>query len=322
MKSRPERKWPLPEHACELVDYLYIEDERTNGAPALSGERLGLALDWLVRVVFYRTDRLAHVEELQRCYSRSRRSAQSSSPRGTIFRHHELLPESKVLTLAENGPSALPGDELARLLLNPFRLLDLSDLVAALAPSPWLDLLEKQAREAIGEEEARELFHDYQSAAHARPQQQERELVLRKLGGDAVPCSSARRWEVPLSDETVRAWLAERMYGDPGRTFTMALYFRELDSRPGWTEVELGVAPAPSRNDLTLSVLFPTNERRSFTLEVPPELKADPAATPRPKTRSEPCEPLPAAACTLEEGSSWVGCPPELVLRGYPGAMS
>src|SRR5438105_1192990 len=85
MKSRPERKWPLPEHACELVDYLYIEDERTNGAPALSGERLGLARDWLVRVVFDRTDRLAHVEELQRCYSRSRRPSQGDSSRGTIF---------------------------------------------------------------------------------------------------------------------------------------------------------------------------------------------------------------------------------------------
>jgi hypothetical protein len=316
MKSRPERKWPLPEHACELVDYLYIEDERTSGAPVLSGERLGLAREWLVRVVFDRTDRLAHVEELQRCYSRSRRSSsQGDSSRGTIFRHHELFPEAKALTLAENGPSALPGDELARLLLNPFALLDLSDLVGALAPAPWLDLLEKQARETIGEEEARELLHDYQSAAYARPQQHERELVLRKLGGDAIPCSSARRYEVPISDEPVRAWLAGQMYGDPGRAFAMALYFREMDGRPGWMEVELEVAPAPSRHDLTLSVRFPANERRNFTLEVPPELKADPAATPRPKTRSEPCEPLPAAACTLEGGATWTGMPPELVLR-------
>jgi hypothetical protein len=323
MKPSPQRKWPLPDHACELVDYLYIEDERTNGAPVLSGERLGLGRDWLVRVVFDRTDRLAHVEELQRCYSRSRRSfQQGDAARGTIFRHHELFPEAKALSLAENGPGALAGDEVARLLLNPFALLDLADLVGALAPASWLDLLEQQARETIGEDEARELLHDYQAAAFSRPLQYERELVLRKLGGDAVVGSVARRWEVPTPEESVRLWLAETMYGDPQQVFAMAMFIRAVDGRPGWMEVELEVTPAPSHNDLTLSVVFPTNERRSFTLEVPPERKADPTAPSRPKTRSEPCEPLPAAACDIQEVVSWTGNPPELVLRGRPGRMS
>jgi hypothetical protein len=323
MKPSPQRKWPLPEEACELVDYLYIEDERTNGAPALSGERLDLARDWLVRVIFQRTDRLAHVEELQRCYGRSRRSSQRGDANGgTIFRHHELFAESKALTLAEKGPADLAGDELARLLLNPFALLDLADLVGALAPAPWLDLLEKQARGNVSEDEARELLQEYQSAAYSRPQVEERELILRKLGGDAVPGSSARRWEIPVPEESGRAWLAEQMYGDAAQKFAMVLYFRPVDGRPDWMEVELEVAPAPSRSDLTLSVLFPTNERRNFTLEVPPELKVDPSAAPRPKTRSEPCDPLPVAACELQEGATWTGCPPELVLRGYPGTMS
>jgi hypothetical protein len=323
MKPNPQRKWPLPEDACELVDYLYIEDERTNGAPALSGERLGLARQWLIRVVFHRVDRLAHVEELQRSYARSRRcSTQGTSPRGTIFRHHELFPEAKSLALAENGPAKLSGDELARLLLNPFALLDLADLVGALAPAAWLDLLEIQARETIGEEEAHELLNEHKSAKSNRAHQHEHELILRKLGGDAVAGSSAQRWEVPMPEESVRSWLAEQMYGDGGRAFSMGLYVRPVDGRPDLMEVELEVAPAPTRNDLTLRVLFATNERRSFTLEVPPELKVDPTSVARPKTRSEPCEPLPVAACMMQEGASWTGCPPELVLRGYPGAMS
>ncbi len=323
MKPSPQRKWPLPDHACELVDYLYIEDERTNGTPKLSGERLDLARDWLVRVVFQRTDRLAHVEELQRCYGRSRRSsAQGDSSRGTMFRHHELFAEPKALALAENGPATLAGDVLARLLLNPFALLDLADLVGALAPAPWLDLLDQQARETIGEGEARELLLDYQAAAYGAPVQHERELILRKLGGDAVPGSSARRWEVPTPEESLRTWLAEQMYGNPQQAFSMVLFIRAVDGRPDWMEAELEVTPAPSHKDLTLSVAFPTNERRSFTLEVPPEVKADPTAAPRPKTRSEPCEPLPAAACDIQEVLSWTGCPPELVLRGYLGRMS
>ncbi len=224
MKSSPDRKWPLPDDARELIDYLYIEDERTHGQPSLPADRLDLARDWLVRIVFQRTDRLAHVEELKRRYRSSPRRG-TGAGRGSIFRHHELLGEAKALALSQNGPITLDSHELARLLLNPFALLDLTDLVEATLPAAWLDRQEEQARATTSENEALELMQEYQADRACRPQRRERELLLRLTGGERGG-SSALRWDLPAPDEAVRAWLAEQMYGDPARGFTMALYAR------------------------------------------------------------------------------------------------
>jgi hypothetical protein len=69
------------------------------------------------------------------------------------------------------------------------------------------------------------------------------------------------------------------------------------------------VEPAPTHQDLVLAITFPAGGERLFTLKK--------RAKPRPKTRSAPCKPLPAAAFEFKGTPEWRedAWPPELVLR-------
>ena len=55
------------------------------------------------------------------------------------FRHSTLLPEALAMAVVEGGVDRLPEDELARLLLDPYALWDLFDLINSQWSDYWIN---------------------------------------------------------------------------------------------------------------------------------------------------------------------------------------
>jgi predicted dehydrogenase len=70
----------------------------------------------------------------------------------SMFRHHELLPERRAEVVAELGVKALAADEMARLLLNPYALWDLADLIDATQPEAWVEAMVALGWDLLGQE--------------------------------------------------------------------------------------------------------------------------------------------------------------------------
>jgi hypothetical protein len=76
------------------------------------------------------------------------------------FRHHAFLSTNQASAILERGPDALhdrsrfpegEGIEMARLLLNPYALWDLTDLVDSLLPDYWLNRMTEYGQELATE---------------------------------------------------------------------------------------------------------------------------------------------------------------------------
>jgi hypothetical protein len=154
MKSTATYQVPEAEH--KLLTQLHLSDEATNGHPVLPAEQVGLAREWLARVLLESDPWIAHVRQLEHCYQ-----ARFSTPLPRIltewqpyirpdtaagFRHNQLLPEAEARSLAEKGPDDYPPDKLARLLLNPVALWDVSDLISTFLPDYWLPRMDELGR--------------------------------------------------------------------------------------------------------------------------------------------------------------------------------
>jgi hypothetical protein len=146
----------LPEAERNLLANLHLSDEETNGSPVLPAEQLGLARAWLARVLLEPDPWIAHIRQLEHFYQ-----ARFSTPLPRIltewrpyirpdtavgFRHTQLLPESEARALAEKGPDDYPPEKLARLLLNPVALWDVSDLISTFLPDYWLPRMDELGR--------------------------------------------------------------------------------------------------------------------------------------------------------------------------------
>jgi hypothetical protein len=244
------------------------------------------------------------------------------------FRHNELLPEGKVLAVAERGPDTLTDAELTTLLLNPLALWDVADVINAMLPEYWLGRMNEVGRQLM-EEYGLEVTipglpsdaPERKPKASGRRRRREREPALTR-GRAGVEAGEGGAWNLLFRDEAAQALarrIAEHAYGDPDRAFTLRLYRLPVEGQPNLFQAEVGLSPAPTKNDLVLVVTFPAGGERTFTLEVPPEVKADPEAEPRERTRSEPSEPLPAEAFEFQGGGEWRddAWPPSLVVRSH-----
>lgn len=109
------------------------------------------------------------------------------------------------------------------------------------------------------------------------------------------------RWPLSCPDDGAGRALAraigERCYGNPEQAVTLTLHVTQAEDVGGKVLAELEVSPPPSREPLAVTVEFSTADRRTFTAAVP--------VSPRPSTRSGPCEPLPAGA-TRARGGVWL----------------
>lgn len=108
----------------------------------------------------------------------------------------------------------------------------------------------------------------------------------------------AAHWPLSILDDATGQALAraigERCYGNPEQAVTLTLHVTQAEDAGGKVLAELEVAPPPVREPLAITVEFSSGDRRTFTAAVP--------VSPRPSTRSGPCEPLPAVAAQARGG--------------------
>jgi hypothetical protein len=336
----------VPRDERNLLADLRLADEETNGRPTLTAEQASRAREWFTRLMVDGRSANGHIQLLQEFYQGT--FAPPSLPRWLCregppparrtdpnagFRHYQLLPEEKALAVAERGPEALTDEELAVLLLNPFALWDLADLILTLLPRYWMDIFG-----AVGKEEMERLGRelplpgiDYipdepdKTERRSNRRRQRPQLAVSLRGQASLESSGSGGYTLGFGDDAAKALqrkIAEHLYGDANRSFTLTLYCLPVTGQPEQVRAELEVAPAPTRSDLTLTITFPTGDRRAFALAIPPQ-PTDPEEEPRATTRSLPCAPLPAAAFEFKGGSEWRDevWPPELVLRSLPETL-
>lgn len=111
----------------------------------------------------------------------------------------------------------------------------------------------------------------------------------------------AAHWPLSTADDeagrSLARTLGERCYGNPEQAVTLKLHVTQAEDGGGKVLAELEVSPPPSREPLAITVEFCTGDRRTFTAAVP--------VSPRPSTRSGPCDPLPAEAARAR-GGVWI----------------
>jgi hypothetical protein len=147
----------MSEEDRELVTSLHASDEATQGRPQLPPEQVERAREYLALLVTAGEAEMVHLDLLQEFYRTKfryllERCFWQGGPRpqhqpGPGFRHNQFLPAEKVQAVAERGPGVLSPDELAELLLNPYALRDLADLIDYSYPDYWQPRLDQLARE-------------------------------------------------------------------------------------------------------------------------------------------------------------------------------
>jgi hypothetical protein len=141
----------------ELLTSLHASDEATQGRPQLPAEQVERARDYLALILTAGEAEMAHIDILQESYRTKFRYPMTrwfwqGEPRprhepAPGFRHNRFLPAEKAQAVAERGPGVLSPDELAELLLNPYALWDLFDLIHYTFPDYWEPRLEQHAWE-------------------------------------------------------------------------------------------------------------------------------------------------------------------------------
>jgi hypothetical protein len=139
-----------------VIVNLHISDQQTKGRPLLPPSEVPTARQWLMEAMTD-PDKLeehyALLSELYRCLFRrptNRRDRWEGeppeAPRVESFTHYELLPEERARAVEERGPGILTEEEVANLLLNPFALHDLVDLISTRLPDWWIEPLAEAGR--------------------------------------------------------------------------------------------------------------------------------------------------------------------------------
>lgn len=322
----------VPNEQRDLIVNLFISDNETGGQPALKPEDVAPAREWLVRVLLEYDCLLAHIDLLQELYRAKFRYPRPRWDRAwgeppppadpnTPFRHHQLLPGTKARTVGEKGPDVLDDNGVAALLLNPFALCELAEVIHEVDGDFWCERMDKLGRELM-EREGLEIPIPGEDEPPPEPWWRARQkpaLADLRRGQAGVNEQPGGYLVLTFEDDAARALarrIAEHFYGDPDRAFSLKLIKLPVPGNPGQVQAELEVWPAPTKNDLEFRIAFPIGAERTFTLEVPPGGKNAPPDRQREKAGSGPCDPLPAAALKVKSGEwrddAW---PPMLVLR-------
>jgi hypothetical protein len=309
--------FPIPQDARDLLANLRISDEETGGRPLLPPGQRVVAEEWLARVLtdfralrvhigllegFYQTQ-FGQIPGLPRIMMEGKPLFRLEAAAG--FRHNGLLPEDAARAVAERGPGVLPDHDLARLLLNPLALWDVADLIDYLLPAHWLDRMEAVGREMEEEYDLRVPIPGVDDVPLAVQQEDEEELAVAGLvrGRGGRKQRGSDEWELSFEDDAARALarrIAAHAYGDPARPFILTLLRVPVAGKEGLAQARIGMSPAPTKEDFTLTVVFAGHGKRTFTLEVPLEARTGKT---REWTYAEPCEPLPATAFHEGQGA-------------------
>lgn len=307
----------------DLTMNLYISDRETGGRPLLRADEVPLALRLFCILltdadVFDEHSRLLaelYGGRFQPTPRHDRWEGETpDAPHPLRFTHCELLSEQRANAVAEQGAEVLEPDELAAVLLNPFALHDLAELIRTPIRDGWIDALAEAGR-------AIRRRHDLEIAmpnldtkpASKRPRKKKRRLQLQ--GGATIELRGAS-FKIGFAEDSQsqKQKIAECLFGDATRDFQLTLHRRRATVGEDCV-VQLEVAPAPVKDDLTLSINI-KDHTRTFALEVPPSVRLDPDADPPENAFATAAEPVPAEAFDLEGKAEWnEDWPPHLVLR-------
>jgi len=146
----------LPAPIEELLSSLLKRNTKTNGSPGLEPSELASVREWMAEVVSSVLALEAHCEWLENAFGAKLRFTRSRWDEGALeddvlqpnpaFPHRERLDRETALDVAEVGVGAIADDELPQLLLNPYALRDLADLIHFTLPDIWLDRLGQAGR--------------------------------------------------------------------------------------------------------------------------------------------------------------------------------
>jgi hypothetical protein len=161
---------PIASITQDLITDLHLSDEQTEGHPALPPDRVGLARECLEQLLLDPTRLQKHLSTLEGLY---KAQFVAPSPRGwrqgnnlappqpaAAFRHSALLSDPLALAVMDGGVGRLPDADLAALLLNPYALWDLDDLIHSTLPDYWLDRMEEKGVQ-LAQESGIDLYEDF-----------------------------------------------------------------------------------------------------------------------------------------------------------------
>jgi hypothetical protein len=202
------------------------------------------------------------------------------------------LTQERVEQLLSRGPATLTEEDLTGLLLDPFALESLAELIEAEPSDYWLEQMDELGAEQMkADGMSMHLDLDRVDGLLEKPSAERsgRKALLQLMGLGALEARGGDCWALTFNDDEAKQLqrkMAERMYGNAETAFELLLLKQEAAGRPGQLEFVVEVSPAPTASELTLAVTFPAGEKRVFLLKVP--------ASPRKKSRSLPCEPIAA----------------------------
>jgi hypothetical protein len=157
--------YQLTDEQRELVTSLYRSDDATQGQPQLPADQVERAREYLALLLVDGEAEMAHTALLKELYRspfryplerpfwwEGPRDWSWDPPRPPVkiapgFRHNRFLSRETARAVAERGPGILSPEELAALLLNPYALWDLGDLIDFMRPDYWRESIERNAQE-------------------------------------------------------------------------------------------------------------------------------------------------------------------------------
>ena len=195
----------VPELPRDLMQRLRDSDRATGSRPLLPAGGRDKAQPWLRRILVDFDALDQHIALLQDFYdapfrySRPQRNdwaAEQLLPPAepSKFAHAARLADDRVAAVADQGVEVLSDEEMAALLLNPFALYDLFDVIDDLHPERWMLVLHEvgallMARAAAPPKEEPRLIPI--TAQRRRAQLGE---ALTSLDGGCGQFAAARRW--------------------------------------------------------------------------------------------------------------------------------
>jgi hypothetical protein len=276
------------------LDALLREDEQTKGSPTLRFSDPETVLHDLDRLLIDIFTLEAYIEKLAnhydalwaRPYTRHEGGDRNQTAAKALlsrFPHKTLMPVHLAKAIVEEGTPVLRhvdnAQELSRLLLNPFALWDLADWIDLEMPEAWREQMTKVGQEYWAASGIHEPHFEPTPAFTTmlpKPIEQLPPTVvitsespwLRASQGTVRKDSDS--WEIKYTAEmgAEAAALIERITGDRVGVVTLTLRQHTLDEKH--VAFSLGCAPPPSLEPVKIVVEFANQQKREFTLAVPP----------------------------------------------------
>ena len=250
-----ETKWMSDAQRDAIVN-LHIADKQ-NQPLDLADSELAPARQWLVDVLFDADKLDEHLALLH------------SLQKGAT-KHCGLLSYERAEQVIADGTEVLTNEEVAMLLLSPFSLHSLSDLLREMCPPSATDNFTETGRKLVARHDL--AFELPTVEVGGRPA---------RVMGEAPTKRSGVGWSIGFgdSDLALKRRMAETMYGDPDQDFSLEIQFRKTEDGATTCVAELKLSPAPVKDDLTITTEI-REQSREFRLAVPPSVKYDPEADP------------------------------------------